>query len=121
MLEYIDRHGKDVGIQVNLPADELNGYYPVAVNHHDRMFCAVCKLEEDWMKRCNMRWACGEGSRQQLHMSICSDCGISAHSLPVLRPRKIFLLTPFVKKSCFQIVHSTHCASLFIPKKVKQM
>ena len=64
-LGYIERHGEEVAVQVDLPTDELNGHHPAAANHHNRMVFAVCKLEEGWMKKCNMRQAYGKGSRQQ--------------------------------------------------------
>ena len=115
MLSYVDTHGEEVGVQM-LPYDELDGHHPSVANHHKRMACAVCKLEEGWMKQCNIRQAYGEGSRQQRHMSICSTCGISAHSLPVLWKRKIFQWEDFRGKSCFHIAHSASCAGLFILK-----
>ena len=46
MLTHVDTHGENVGVQVDLPHDELNGNNPVAADHNQRMVCAVCKLEE---------------------------------------------------------------------------
>ena len=88
----------------------------MAADHNQRMVCAVCKLEEGWMKSCNMTKKYGEGSRQQRHMSICTVCGITAHSLPVSWNRKIFQMDAFSGMSCFLIAHSTACAGLFLPR-----
>lgn len=83
MLTNVDTHGEEVGVQVNLQYDELNRHHPITVNHHKTIVCTVCKLEEGWMKPCNIRQAFGEGSRHQQHMSMYITCRILAHSLHV--------------------------------------
>ena len=90
MLEYINTHGEDVVMKVNIAHDEFNGHEPVPMNHHDRMVWTVCKLKEDWMKSCNILRVYGEGSEQQCHMSICTICGMSDHSLSLSWHRKYF-------------------------------
>ena len=112
MIGYVDAQGEDVGTQVSL-IDDLHGHVPIPANHHERLRCAVCKLEEGWMKVCGMKANYGQGSRQQRHMAVCSLCGISAHSLRVEWERKIHIIEPLAKMSCFQIAHSSYCTGLW--------
>ena len=55
----------------------------------------------------------GQRSHQQRHMEVCSLCGISAHSLRVEWERKIHIIEPLAKMSCFQIAHSSYCTGLW--------
>ena len=49
MIGYVDAQGEDVGTQVSL-IDDVHGHVPIPANHHERLRCAVCKLEVGWMK-----------------------------------------------------------------------
>ena len=89
MLQFVDTRAKEVGVQADLLVDELNGHSHMTVKHHERAYCAVCKLEESWMKTCKIKQPYGEGSRHQRHMESCNNCVIDAHSLPVPWQRKI--------------------------------
>jgi hypothetical protein len=118
LLDFVDdKGGEDVGIQVNLPSTDLHGHNPIPAPHKERMRCAICKLEEKWMKVCQVKGDYGKGSRQQRHLAVCELCGISAHSLPVPWHRKIFGLEQMKCLSCFQIAYSEHCVGAWIGRK----
>ncbi len=117
LLAYVDNTGGDNMDQVNSPRSPVtNGHNPMPVDHKDRMRCAVCKLEENWMDACNMKRDYGSGSRQQRHLARCNMCGITAHSLLVSWHRKIFNIDALKGMSCFEIAHSDHCMGLWIGK-----
>ena len=60
------------------------------------------------MDTCGLKRAYGEGARQQRHLSVCSVCGVPAHSLSVSWNPKIFELEQFQGMSCFQIFHNDY-------------
>ena len=68
--------------QVDVQLGEYNQHQPLPTLHQNCMHCAICKLEEKWMKATKVIKEYGEGSQQQHHMSTYFMCGI-AHSLPV--------------------------------------
>ena len=62
MIAYVDTTGgEDVGIQVTLPENgRTDGHDPIPANHKERMRCAVCKLEEKWMRASKIKQDYGD-------------------------------------------------------------
>lgn len=90
-----------------------DGHIPKGAKKADRNYCVVCKLEEKWRKEEGKKDQLNKSSRSQDHMVVCEECQLHAHNVVVDHDRKIFELEQFRGKSCWEIMHSSHCKGLW--------